>query len=101
MFTFHSPAGAVVSDQPAKVANSRVTVVGEHSDGELNIAVARCSHKDNFCRKTGRMIASGRLNREKLFTKLPMENCDTKTFVDIAKSVAESVKENYNVYDNE
>lgn len=66
-------------------ANSRVSVVGEHADGVLKIAVARCSSKDAFTRKKGRMIAEGRLAKGRYFKVIPIEKCDIIQFVEIAK----------------
>ena len=76
----------------------RVSVVGEHSDGELRIAVARCSNKDNFYRKKGRMIAEGRLAKGKIYAHIPMEECDVSTFVRIASKLAEEVKKTKKIY---
>jgi len=48
----------------------RVTVVGLFVDGWLYTAVSRCSNKDNFIRKKGRMIAEGRLVKGKYIKPL-------------------------------
>jgi hypothetical protein len=69
----------------------RITVVAEHSAGMLKVAVARCSNKDHFIRKKGRMIAEGRLAKDKLFTTVEMESCDIAAFVEVAKEVAREV----------
>jgi hypothetical protein len=78
---------------------SRVTVVGVFSNEVLKIAVSRCSKRDNFSRKQGRTIASGRLIKEKyallLNSKLPPSNSD---FIDVALSVANYVDDTFNVY---
>jgi hypothetical protein len=76
----------------------RVSVVGEHSEGMLKIAVALCSNKDNFYRKKGRTIAEGRLAKGKVYTTIPMENCDVKTFVSKAILIAEEVKRTKRIY---
>lgn len=81
MFRFYS--------QGSKV---RVAVVGEHSEGVLKIAVSRCSTKDAFVRKKGRMIAEGRLQKGKLYSQEKIENCDVKTFVEKAKEIAEKLQ---------
>jgi len=69
----------------------RVSVVGEHSEGVLKIAVSKCSKKDNFYRKKGRAIAEGRLNKGKLFTTINATSMNVKTFVEIAKKVSAEV----------
>lgn len=56
---YHSPF--VANKQP------RVTICGIFTKDEgtpcLKIGVARCSQKDNFSRKKGRLIAEGRANK--------------------------------------
>jgi hypothetical protein len=65
----------------------RVSVVAQHSEGMLHIAVARCSARDHFIRKKGRQIAEGRLAKNKIYKVIPMETCDISRFVEIAKQV--------------
>ena len=65
--------------------STRVVVVGTHSEGMLNIAVARCSKKDNFIKKKGRMIAEGRLLKGKFFKTIPLETLSTTEFIRIAQ----------------
>ena len=38
----------------------------EAEEGHIMFAVAHCSPRDNYCRKTGRAIAQGRLKAGKL-----------------------------------
>lgn len=76
---------------------NRVSVVGRYSEGILTIAVSRCSNKDHFFRKKGRYIAEGRLEKGKTYLIKPLEFCDVKTFVDIAKQVAYEVSINKKV----
>jgi hypothetical protein len=71
--------------------HNRVTVVGEHKDGLLKIAVARCGKKDVFIKKRGRIIAENRLTKDLLFNVYPMTECTSKDFVNIATNVAEEV----------
>lgn len=66
---------------------SRVSVVGNHENGVLQVAVARCSEKDNFIRKKGRMIAEGRLRKGKIYRNVPLQSCDIQQFVEIAKEI--------------
>lgn len=70
---------------------SRVAVVGEIKGNTLSIAAARCSEKDNFIRKKGRMIAEGRLQKGKLHSTYEIPGCTGDKFVEIAKYVAANV----------
>ena len=72
----------------------RVSIVGEYSEGVLKIAVARCSNKDNFHKKKGRMIAEGRLAKNKLFDIIKMQDCSIRKFVEIAKKISQTVANN-------
>jgi len=83
MFRFYSRPGST----------NRVAIAAEHSEGELKIAVARCSNNDSFNRKKGRMIAEGRLAKGKTFVTLPMESCSTKEFYEVATKIADKVSE--------
>lgn len=74
----------------------RVSVVGKYDNGTLKIAAARCSSKDSFIRKKGKMIAEGRLQKGKLFSEIELSSCEVKDFVSHAKLVIEKVKFNPN-----
>jgi hypothetical protein len=76
----------------------RVTVVGEFKDGVLNLAVSRCSEKDNFSRKIGRVIAIGRLQSGKIYTSISMKECDIKAFLSVASTAIEEVMQSKQVY---
>ena len=89
MFRFYTKPGET---------KNRVSIVGEHSEGMLKIAVARCSEKDQFFKKKGRAIAEKRLSENKLFKSFSMNNCDLKTFVYIAKAVAAEVEKTKVIY---
>jgi hypothetical protein len=53
VFYFHTPQ---------KKGLNRYTVAGQFSDdNQLTMSLAKCSLRDTFCRKTGRDIATGRL----------------------------------------
>lgn len=45
-----------------------ITVAYEVDDDTVEIATARCSDRDNYCRKTGRSIAEGRFRAGKTRT---------------------------------
>ena len=69
----------------------RTTIVGEHKDGVLKLAAARCSNRDHFNRKIGRSIAEGRLKAGKLCKAVLTETCDVQTFLKYAKPAANDV----------
>lgn len=48
------------------------TVAYEVDDDTIRFAIAKCSPRDNYCRKTGRVIALGRLQANKDFTIVHM-----------------------------
>lgn len=37
----------------------------DYYNNKIKVSIAVCSAKDNFCKKTGRIIAGGRLNSDK------------------------------------
>lgn len=74
-----------------KGSNERVSVVGQHNDGMLQIAAARCSAKDQFSRKTGRAIAEKRLEEKKTYITIPVEKCDISLFLLVAQGVSQNV----------
>lgn len=80
------------------INGSRVTVVGEYSEGVLNLAVACCSSNDNFMKKKGRLIAEGRFNKGLFIDSVPIKD-DTSiaTFIEQALRVSEEVATNNEV----
>jgi hypothetical protein len=83
------------------IKKSRVTIVGEIKDDKLNIAVARCSAKDQFIKKTGRSIAEGRLAKGKILTSFtidPLKKITTEEFITAAQGVAAYVIETKSLY---
>lgn len=71
----------------------RVTVVGEHKDGVLKLAVTRCSKKDRFVKKKGVAIAKSRLENNYLHSKYKLDSCSPKDFVETAVLIANEVCE--------
>lgn len=71
--------------------NPRVSVVAKHEDGHLKVAVAVCSTKDHFVKKTGRELAEKRLTNNQLYTEIKMPVVDVKKFVNFAKYVSAEV----------
>lgn len=72
----------------------RVTVAGLVKDNVLYTAVARCSKKDQFVRKIGRAIATGRLQKNIYYNSIPITDTTkaNKLFVEVAKKVAEDLR---------
>lgn len=93
MLVFHSKTG------------NRVTVVGEYCDEGLCLTAARCSDKDNFCRKIGRELATRRFNIKRHCITVNVSSKTIKDFVDIARKAAEFIskdthfKQNLKSYD--
>lgn len=78
-------------------ASVRITVAGEHSDGVLRLAVARCSPKDRYVKVLGREKAEKRLSIGLLYDKIELKECDAKTFVAFAKKAVMDIDKNSTV----
>lgn len=79
------------------VSGIRVTVVGGIVDGVLNLAVSRCSLKDNFVKKDGRKKALARLTAGEVVATTPFEKPSLSKFIGAADAVANAVI-NHGVY---
>jgi hypothetical protein len=66
----------------------RVVVIGMFDSGILKIAVSRCSHKDNFIKKTGRVIAEGRLAKGKIHSSYSVDKITSEYFIKLASDIA-------------
>lgn len=71
--------------------NPRVAVIGNFTNGKLEISVSRCGKKNNFSRKIGRTIAEGRLAKGILYDTIEKESITTNEFVEIANKIANEV----------
>lgn len=75
-----------------------VTIAGEFCGDQLCLAAARKSKKDNFDKKKGRLIATGRFNTGKVCMKIPVTVVDPKErnqfFILEAKKLAEKISIN-------
>jgi hypothetical protein len=49
------------------------TIAYEAAEGKLKYSIARCADRENFCRRTGRLVSSGRFNHGQVFV---VENFD-------------------------
>ena len=72
----------------------RISIVGEHKDGKLKIAAARCSLKDRFVRKVGRDIAEKRLREGKYLIEVNIPTCSSDLFHDFAQTIMGLIWEN-------
>lgn len=61
--------------------NGGMTVAYQAKDKEIAYAVAVCSKKDNFCKKTGRDLAFSRLLGNSLKIQLPRVERDVESFL--------------------
>lgn len=73
------------------------TVAYEEIDGNLHFAVAVCSDRDNFCRRIGRAVASGRL---KLGVSFSVPNPGLASLRDIEQHLRKRINR-YGVVDEE
>ncbi len=85
-FVYHTKNLSKNNNQP------RVTVVGnvDQSGKYLNIAVARCSKNDHFCKKTGREIAIDRLNNGKYIAQVSVNEPTLSNFIAAAQAVSDA-----------
>ncbi len=81
IFIYHSP----------HFIKPRITVVGEYHDGLLKFAVARCSLKDRFVRKTGRLIAMERIVNGDVFLVLKTRNPNSEIFHEYANVITNHI----------
>lgn len=51
---------------------ARFTLAARKEDKQMIMAASLCSYKDNFCKKKGRDIATGRLKKQKHILKTPI-----------------------------
>lgn len=73
-----------------------ITLVGTFDPltKELKISIARCNKKDQFCKKTGRELATQRCNSGDYFMRISypqMVKFDTRTFVHTAQFIMYSL----------
>jgi hypothetical protein len=76
-----------------------LTIAYRPHDNEVafEVAIARCNQSDNFCRKTGRCIALGNLNWDRLWIcKAP----ESDRHADIHKHIVDFVQEKVRVIVN-
>jgi hypothetical protein len=64
--------GDLGGDRTPAVKGGKTICYREEDDGTIYYTVAKCSNRDNFCRRTGRLISRGR------FEKNPHEHVITK-----------------------
>lgn len=71
----------------------RVAIVGKVVGTKLQVAVSRCSAKDQFIRRKGRHIAEGRLSKGKLHSEIELntEELTNETFVALATNISNEV----------
>lgn len=86
-FVYHTKNLLKSNHQP------RVTVVGKVDGAYLNLAVARCSKKDQFSRQKGREIATKRLEKGEFIAQINVIeigiNPSFHNFIECANVVAQ------------
>ena len=95
---YHSPAWKTIEGN-YKVPNKlRSTIVARYNPdtNEICFAAARCSIKEQFCRRTGRNIAIQRLNAGNCIQSVKPQGDDSIqwTFLSVAKNLATWLEEN-------
>lgn len=85
MLTFH---------QNHLVQNNRTTIVGRFEGNNLILSAARTGKKDQFCRRTGRLIATGRLNAGVVHAIVKVEQPSVRVFNQVASDFAHRVQLN-------
>lgn len=85
-------------------SKNRVTIAGHFEGTLLYLSAARCGNKDNFCRKTGRLISEGRLNKQKYLSIIDTSNRNselnkTTIFVEEASKLAKEVNQNARIFE--
>lgn len=68
---FHTPeiskpsTGKITKRYTNEIVPARYTIAGKFNGGTLDLSFAKCSKKDQFSKKIGRLIAEGRLTKRK------------------------------------
>jgi hypothetical protein len=76
-------------------ATAAISISNQREDGEgpevAYVGMSFCSPKDQFCKKTGRMIAAGRLEKEKYLYDIVLDP-DKQVSVQVREAIEESVE---------
>jgi hypothetical protein len=74
---------------------NRTAVIGVYDNKTLKISVSRCSSEDRFIRAKARMIAEGRLKKNKIHSIFNnIESLKTEDFIFIASKLVHMVNTN-------
>jgi hypothetical protein len=84
----------LVFHQNHLVHNNRTSVVGRFDGNRLILSAARTGKKDHFCRRTGRQIASGRLNAGVVHSVVDVKTPSVRIFNQIASDFAHRMQLN-------
>lgn len=79
MYYYHS--------KPEEGTN-RITVAGQWNNGILDLAIAKCSKRDQFKKEMGRTISQSRLFKGKIYKSVLVDQFTGKVFVEAARAVA-------------
>lgn len=79
---------------------NRVTVGGDYCDDGLCLVASRTGDKDNFVKSIGRQIVERRFAKKRHCITIPVEERNTKTFVNIASKLASYVSKDTKFKEN-
>lgn len=72
----------------SKEGKNRVTIGGDYCDDGLCLVASRTSDKDNFIKAEGRKLVDRRFNVKRHCVTIPVNERNTKSFVEIASKLA-------------
>lgn len=81
-----------------QIGDRRISVAGRVNGDSIEVAVAKCHINDNFTKKMGRLIAEGRLRKNKVMDSITIEEGASvrKTFIEMAPILAQrSIERKY------
>lgn len=89
-----------VHNNPKTKGFPKYTVCGilDEKREYLNIGIAFCSNRDNFCKKTGREIAHARATNQYITIPIIDEDIDMREIRNIFYNFCSSINHNYDVY---
>ncbi len=69
----------------------RIALAGEYKDGFLRVSATRCSPEDTYIKSTARNKAEGRLKGNLLHSIIPMQECRTEDFLQVADIICDII----------
>lgn len=75
-------------EQEVSIKGGTTVAFKENEDGSVSFAIAKCSPKDNFCRRFGREASMGRLLKNKHVVTLTKEQVGESAYDAILQRVS-------------